>query len=43
MSPSAARCHGAAQKPSKITTAQKAWNVVGLIFGIAVGNSPGQM
>lgn len=31
------------QQASKITAAQKAWNVLGLIFGIAVGNSLGQM
>lgn len=31
------------QQASKITTAQKAWNVLGLIFGIAIGNSLGQM
>lgn len=34
---------GPPQQASKITIAQKAWNVFGLIFGIAVGNSPGQM
>lgn len=28
---------------SEITTAQTARNVFGLIFGIAVGNRPGQM
>lgn len=34
---------GRPQQPSKMTAAQKAWNVFGLIFGIAVGNSPGQI